>query len=77
MSLIQKSNRCNKLTWKKLLNLQKEQIAIEKMAADIENKRSETARNIPEVDHLNSETILNLANARATANKSVINGNIQ
>ena len=47
------------------------------MAADIENKRSETARNIPEVDHLNSETILNLANARAAANKSVINGNIQ
>ena len=62
---------------KKLLNLQKEQIAIEKMAADIENKRSETARNIPEVDHLNSETILNLANARAAGQKSVINGNFQ
>jgi hypothetical protein len=62
---------------KKMLNLQKEQISIEKMAADIENKRSETARNIPEVDHLNSETILNLANARAAGQKSVINGNFQ
>jgi hypothetical protein len=62
---------------KKLLNLQKEQISIEKMAADIENKRSETARNIPEVDHLNSETILNLANARAAGQKTVINGNFQ
>ena len=62
---------------KKILNLQKEQISIEKMTADIENKRSETARNIPEVDHLNSETILNLANARAASNKSVINGNFQ
>ena len=62
---------------KKMLNLQKEQISIEKMAADIENKRSETARNIPEVDHLNSETILNLANARAAGQKTVINGNFQ
>jgi hypothetical protein len=72
------TNQPNEMDFqKKLLNLQKEQISIEKMAADIENKRSETARNIPEVDHLNSETILNLANARAAANKQVINGNIQ
>jgi hypothetical protein len=72
------SNQPNEMDFqKKLLNLQKEQIAIEKMAADIENKRSETARNIPEVDHLNSETILNLANARAAGQKTVINGNFQ
>jgi len=61
----------------KILKLQKEQIAIDKMAADIENKRSETARNIPEVDHLQSETILNLAKAREAGTKSVINGNFQ
>jgi len=61
----------------KILKLQKDQIIIEKMAADIENKRSETARNIPEVDHLQSETILNLAKAREAGTKSVINGNFQ
>ena len=61
----------------KILKLQKDQISIEKMAADIENKRSETARNIPEVDHLNSETLLNLANAEAAGSKTVINGNFQ
>jgi hypothetical protein len=57
----------------KILKLQKDQISLEKIAADIENKRSETARNIPEVEHLKSETILNLAKAREAGTKSVIN----
>jgi len=48
----------------KILKLQKDQISLQKLMADIENKRSETARNIPEVEHLKSETILNLAKAR-------------
>ena len=61
----------------KILQLQKDAIGLEKTAADIENRRSETARNIPEVDHLQSETILNLANARAAGQKTVINRNFQ
>jgi len=61
----------------KILKLQKDAIGLEKIAADIENKRSETARNIPEVDHLQSETILNLAKAREAGNKAVVNGTVQ
>jgi hypothetical protein len=57
----------------KILKLQKDAISLEKIAADIENKRSETARNIPEVEHLKSETILNLAKAREAGTKAVIN----
>ena len=57
----------------KILKLQKDAISLEKIAADIENKKSETARNIPEVEHLKSETILNLAKAREAGTKSVIN----
>ena len=55
-----------------ILKLQKEAISLEKTNADINNKNSETARNIPEVEHLQSETILNMANARATAVKTNI-----
>jgi hypothetical protein len=36
------------------------------------NKNSETARNIPEVDHLRSETALNMANARKIAQETAI-----
>jgi len=61
----------------KILKLQKDAFGLEKMSADIENKRSETARNVPEVDHLQSETILNLAKAREAGNKIAINQNIQ
>jgi hypothetical protein len=61
----------------KIVKLQKEAIGLEKVAADIENKRSETARNIPEVDHLQSETILNLAKAREASQKVAVNGSIQ
>ena len=72
------SNQPNEIDiQEKILKLQKDAIGLEKVAADIENKRSETARNIPEVDHLKSETILNLAKAREAGTKSVINGNFQ
>ena len=50
----------------KVLKLQKESINLERAKADIANKNSETARNIPEVEHLRSETALNLAKARET-----------
>jgi hypothetical protein len=56
----------------KILKLQQGAISLEKTKADINNKNSETARNIPEVEHLKSETILNMANARATAVKTNI-----
>ena len=56
----------------KILKLQKDAIGLEKIAADIENKRSETMRNIPEVEHLKSETILNLAKAREAGTKAAI-----
>jgi len=42
---------------------------IEKLRIDTANVKSETIRNIPEIEHLQSETILNLAKARmANAN---------
>jgi hypothetical protein len=47
----------------RLVKMQKEMASIEKTKADIINQNSETARNIPEVEHLKSETILNLSNA--------------
>ena len=56
----------------KILKLQKDAIGLEKTKADINNKNSETARNIPEVEHLKSETILNLAKARETGQKVII-----
>jgi len=56
----------------KILKLQKDAIGLEKTKADIMNTHSETARNVPEVEHLKSETILNLAKARAEGNKTPI-----
>jgi hypothetical protein len=58
----------------KILKLQKDAIALEKMRSDIANKNSETARNVPEVDHLRSETALNMANARKIAQETLISG---
>jgi hypothetical protein len=49
----------------KFIKLQKELAAIDKLRADTMNVNSETMRNIPEVEHLKSETVLNLATARA------------
>jgi len=50
----------------RMIKLQKELAAIDKTKADIENKNSETYRNIPEIEHLQSETMLNYANAQRT-----------
>jgi len=40
---------------------------IENLRATAQNIQSETMRNAPEVEHLQSETILNLTTARAKA----------
>ena len=48
----------------KFIKLQKELAAIDKLRADTENTQSETLRNIPEVEHLQSETLLNIATAK-------------
>jgi hypothetical protein len=58
----------------KILKLQTQAVGLEKTKADIANKNSETARNIPEVDHLRSETALNLANARKAGVETAISG---
>jgi hypothetical protein len=47
----------------KFIKLQKELAAIDKLRADTENIQSETMRNIPEIEHLKSETLLNIASA--------------
>ena len=48
----------------KQMNLAEKMAKIEKLRMDAQNVQSETMRNIPEVEHLQSETILNLAKAR-------------
>jgi len=53
----------------KLLKLQKSVLDMENTKADIERKNSENVRNIPEMEHLKSETALNMAKARAEAKK--------
>jgi len=53
----------------KLLKLQKSVLDMENIKADIERKNSENVRNIPEMEHLKSETALNMAKARAEAKK--------
>ena len=53
----------------KLLKLQKSVLDMENTKADIERKNSENVRNIPEMEHLKSETALNMARARAEAKK--------
>ena len=58
-------------------NIQKNALSIDKMAADTERQRSETARNVPEVEHLKSETILNLAKARQAGTTTNINTRVQ
>lgn len=46
------------------MELAEKMAKIEKLRSDAQNVQSETMRNIPEVEHLQSETILNLAKAR-------------
>ena len=48
----------------KQMNLAEKMAKLEKLRMDAQNIQSETMRNIPEVEHLQSETILNLAKAR-------------
>jgi hypothetical protein len=50
----------------RLVKLQKELAAIDKMKADTQNVASDTYRKIPEMEHLQSETMLNYANAKRT-----------
>jgi len=50
----------------KQMELAEKMAKIEKLRMDSQNIRSETLRNLPEVEHLQSETILNLAKARMT-----------
>jgi len=50
----------------RMIKLQKEVASIDKMKADTENTNSDTYRKIPEMEHLQSETMLNYANARRT-----------
>ena len=61
----------------KQLNMQKTAIGLEKTKADTDRQRSETARNTPEVEHLKSETLLNLAKAREAGNTRTINTRVQ
>ena len=61
----------------KQLNMQKTAIGLEKTKADTDRQRSETARNTPEVEHLKSETLLNLAKAREAGNTRQINTRLQ
>jgi len=48
----------------KFLKLQKDLASIDRLRADTENIQSETIRNIPEIEHLKSETLLNIASAK-------------
>ena len=49
------------------LDLAKKMAQIENLRSTAQNIQAETMRNIPEVEHLQSETVLNLASARAKA----------
>tara|TARA_R110002020_G_scaffold14949_1_gene52918 strand:- start:761 stop:1282 length:522 start_codon:yes stop_codon:yes gene_type:complete len=61
----------------KIIKLQKDALDLDKLQADIRNQQSETERNIPEMEHLKSETILNLAKAREAGSKAAINTRVQ
>jgi len=60
-----------------IIKLQKNALDLDKLKADIANQDSETARNIPEMEHLKSETILNLAKAREAGSKAAVNTRVQ
>jgi len=60
-----------------MFKLEKQNLDIQKTKIDIAGKASEIQRNIPEMEHLQSETALNLAKANAEASKSTISENIQ
>ena len=52
----------------RLVKLQKELAAIDKMKADTQSTHTDIYRTIPEMEHLKSETLLNIANAHKQAN---------
>ena len=52
-------------------------VKLQKLQADTARQRSETARNAPEVEHLKSETILNLAKAKQAGREVPIRQRIQ
>ena len=60
-----------------IIKLQKDALTLDKLKADIANQQSETQRNVPEMEHLKSETILNLAKAREAGSKAAINTTVQ
>jgi len=60
-----------------IVKLQKNALDLDKLQADIANQKSETLRNGPEMEHLKSETILNLAKARAEGTKAAISTRVQ
>ena len=60
-----------------IIKLQKNALDLDKLKADIANQDSETARNIPEMEHLKSETILNLAKAREAGSKAAVSTRVQ
>jgi len=66
-----------RLIFKKVLKLQKDSIGLQKTQAEIASKNMDTERTYPEVDHLRSETALNMANARKIAQETEINRFIQ
>ncbi len=61
----------------KIIKLQKDALDLDKLQADIRNQQSETERNIPEMEHLKSETILNLAKAREAGSKAAVSTRVQ
>ncbi len=63
--------------YEKILKLKKDEASIAEAQSRITNRNVETARTSPEVDHLRSETALNMANARKIARETFINTNVQ
>ncbi len=63
--------------YEKILKLKKDEASIAETQSRITNRNVETARTSPEVDHLRSETALNMANARKIARETEINNIIQ
>jgi len=61
----------------KALRLESDSVNMEQTKINMANKVSETARNIPEVEHLKSETILNLAKAKQAGRTTNINTRVQ
>ena len=60
-----------------IIKLQKDALDLDKLKADIANQQSETQRNVPEMEHLKSETILNLAKAREAGSKAAVSTRVQ